>query len=81
MHFLIIITIIIIIIIIVVVVVVVVVVTILLFTRQFSFLLDKKKDQLKLTDQKPGFEGADAHNDEVYNALFAPQSEQLDQLT
>ena len=60
MHFLI------IIIIIIIIIIVVVVVTILLFTRQFSFLLDKKKDQLKLTDQKPGFEGADAHNDEVY---------------
>ena len=34
-----------------------------------------------LFDQKPGFEGADVHKDEVYNALFAPQSEQLDQFT
>ena len=25
-----------------------------------------------LFDQKPGFEGADVHKDEVYNALFAP---------
>ena len=37
-----------------------------------------------LFDQKPGFERADVHKDEVYkayNALFAPQSEQLDQFT
>ena len=37
-----------------------------------------------LFDQKPGFERADVHKDEVYkayNALFAPQSEQLGQFT
>ena len=34
-----------------------------------------------LFDQKPGFEGVDVLKDDVYNALFAPQSEQLDQFT
>ena len=32
----------------------------------------KSKTHRKLSDQKPGFEGADVHKDEVYNALFAP---------
>ena len=34
-----------------------------------------------LFDQNPAFEEADVHKDEVYNPLFAPQSEQLDQFT
>ena len=34
-----------------------------------------------LFDQNPGFQGADVQKDEVYNALFAPQSEQLDEFT
>ena len=32
-----------------------------------------------LFDQKHGFEGANVHKDEMYNTLFAPQCEQLDQ--
>ena len=32
----------------------------------------KSKTHQKLSDQKPGFEGADVYKDEVYNALFAP---------
>ena len=31
-------------------------------------------------DQKPSIEGADVYKDQIYNALFAPQPEQLDQL-
>ena len=32
-------------------------------------------------DQKPSFEGADVYKDEIYNALFAPQPEELGQFT
>ena len=34
-----------------------------------------------LFDQKPGFEGADVHKDEVCNAQFTPQCGQLDKFT